>query len=204
MGLYRKKPVTVEARQFWGTEESANEFVAWAETYESDLGDNEEGPRDPIIVADEVTLEMSDARGVGGARTGTSLWVLWIKTLEGRVACTAGNWVIRGSKDEFLPVRRDIFEETYESDTKPSLPLPFHDHPYLGSGTTALDGPHPREMTTHAIRDFGAGAETSVEETPDEQATEPFPLRSRQRGLRAQPWQDFIRGGDSPKDETES
>ena len=37
-----------------------------------------------------------------------------IETLEGRMQAKAGDWLIKGVKGELYPVRRDIFEETYE------------------------------------------------------------------------------------------
>jgi hypothetical protein len=40
--------------------------------------------------------------------------VLLIPTLEGPVGAHASDWVVQGVKGEFWPVRRDIFQETYE------------------------------------------------------------------------------------------
>jgi hypothetical protein len=37
-----------------------------------------------------------------------------IKTLEGRLKCSKGDWVIKGIKGEFYPCKPDIFEATYE------------------------------------------------------------------------------------------
>ena len=37
-----------------------------------------------------------------------------IKTLEGPMIATAGDWVIQGVKGEFYPCKPDIFELTYE------------------------------------------------------------------------------------------
>ena len=39
---------------------------------------------------------------------------LHIRTLEGTMKALLGDWVIKGVKDEFYPVRNDIFEVTYE------------------------------------------------------------------------------------------
>lgn len=39
---------------------------------------------------------------------------LLIKTLEGYVRVERGNYIIKGVKGEFYPVREDIFEDTYE------------------------------------------------------------------------------------------
>ncbi len=43
-----------------------------------------------------------------------------ISTLEGTMAASTGDWIIKGVKDEFYPCKPDIFDSTYEkvSDTK--------------------------------------------------------------------------------------
>lgn len=38
-----------------------------------------------------------------------------IGTLEGVIRASLGDWVVRGVKGEFYPVRPDIFEATYEA-----------------------------------------------------------------------------------------
>lgn len=40
---------------------------------------------------------------------------LKIKTLEGTLCACFGDYVIKGIKNEFYPVREDIFLETYEA-----------------------------------------------------------------------------------------
>ena len=39
----------------------------------------------------------------------------YIKTLEGNMGVTPGDWIIRGVKGELYPCKPDIFEATYES-----------------------------------------------------------------------------------------
>lgn len=39
---------------------------------------------------------------------------LYIKTLEGEMKATPGDWIIRGIKGELYPCKPDIFEATYE------------------------------------------------------------------------------------------
>ena len=39
---------------------------------------------------------------------------LVIKTLEGTMIVSDGDWVIKGVKGEFYPCKSDIFEATYE------------------------------------------------------------------------------------------
>lgn len=40
---------------------------------------------------------------------------LSIYTLEGRMKADFGDWIIRGVKGEFYPVKPDIFEATYDA-----------------------------------------------------------------------------------------
>lgn len=40
---------------------------------------------------------------------------LYIETLEGRMAATPGDWIIKGVKGELYPCKPDIFEATYEA-----------------------------------------------------------------------------------------
>lgn len=37
-----------------------------------------------------------------------------IDTLEGTMEAKAGDWIVRGIKGELYPVKKDIFEATYE------------------------------------------------------------------------------------------
>ena len=39
---------------------------------------------------------------------------LRIKTLEGSLLASKGDWIIKGIKNEFYPCKPDIFEATYE------------------------------------------------------------------------------------------
>ena len=45
--------------------------------------------------------------------TGSS-WLFEIATLEGKMRCDFGDWIIKGVKGELYPCRPDIFNETYE------------------------------------------------------------------------------------------
>lgn len=47
----------------------------------------------------------------------TILKHLYLPTLEGVVAASAGDYIIKGVKGEFYPCKPDIFEQTYEEDT---------------------------------------------------------------------------------------
>lgn len=38
-----------------------------------------------------------------------------IRTLEGPITASAGDWIIKGTKGEFYPCKPDIFKEIYET-----------------------------------------------------------------------------------------
>jgi hypothetical protein len=89
MGMFRKKPVVIEARQFETNNEAGdknmNELVEWIRKH------------------------------YGSAyHDGTDIF---IQTLEGEHKATVKDWIIRGVKGEFYPCKPDIFEETYEPAT---------------------------------------------------------------------------------------
>ena len=84
MVLYRKKPVIIEAIQFYPTMpiyEISNLFGG--------------------LDAEDRTFEKKGD-------------VLVIKTLEGDMVASAGDFIIKGVKGEFYPCKPDIFEMTYE------------------------------------------------------------------------------------------
>lgn len=89
---YRKKPVVIEAVQWNGDNElELKEFVG--ENLIIDL------IREPLITENGIIPK----------------WVeLKIKTLEGTMDVSNGDYVIKGIKGEFYPCKPDIFESSYE------------------------------------------------------------------------------------------
>lgn len=81
---YRKKPVVVEAVRFLGY---YNHFPDWAHK--------------------AITTAIASRDGVSESRC-------FIRTLEGELLCSYGDWLIRGVKGEVYPCKNDIFEATYE------------------------------------------------------------------------------------------
>jgi hypothetical protein len=95
---FRKKPVVIEAIQLsWRTWSEICDFVSreafgkgvWVYSAPGEYGDN---PRD--IDHDRIGL--------------------LIKTPEGTMLATEGDWIIKGVKGEFYPCKPDIFAATYE------------------------------------------------------------------------------------------
>lgn len=91
MAKYTKKPVEVEAIQWNGLNlEEIKTFVGESLQYE-------------II---------DTAWQVGKGRPHI---LMQIKTLEGDMSVSVGDYIIKGVKGEFYPCKPDIFEQTYEA-----------------------------------------------------------------------------------------
>ena len=82
---YRKEPVVIEAMQWDGTEADAHAIIAW-------MGGN----------ADAQHIYEEPVRIV-------------IRTLEGPIAASPVDWIIKGVQGEFYPCKPDIFAATYEA-----------------------------------------------------------------------------------------
>lgn len=89
---FRKKPVEIEAWQL--DEANAGAIVGW-------INDHYAG-------GDVAWLR----GGPGGGSQGATVY---IKTLEGTVHASVGDYVIRGVQHEFYPCKPDIFEATYDA-----------------------------------------------------------------------------------------
>lgn len=91
--LYRKRPVTVEARQYVDGPGGGNrkELAQWC-------GGDWTARHRP-----------TETPGVD-----TAVLVITIPTLEGTMEADPGDWIIRGVQGEFYPCKPDIFEATYE------------------------------------------------------------------------------------------
>ena len=87
---YRKKPVTIEAMQWDGTQAGANTIIAWAAQHPVESG---------VIAVPNV--------GQSGR--------LIVHTIEGTMHASEGDWIIRGVQGEFYPCKPDIFAKTYEA-----------------------------------------------------------------------------------------
>lgn len=88
MPFFRKKPVVIEAKKYDGTMDGARSIMAWA---------HEGYPPEANAI-----IRVSDGP-----------W-LTIRTLEGMMTASAGDYIIKGVNGEFYPCKPDIFEKTYE------------------------------------------------------------------------------------------
>ena len=84
MGLYRKKPVVIEAIQ-WNSQDNIEQIKK--------------------MLGDKLISEERDGCGAVGH---------WVKTLEGDMMISFGDFIIKGVQGEFYPCKPDIFEKTYE------------------------------------------------------------------------------------------
>jgi hypothetical protein len=91
---YKKRPVVIEAAQYDGTEKCAGELAEWGK-----------GPDGKTTI-----LPLYDVWD-GGEKFDR----LEILTLEGTHLVSPGDFVVKGVKGEFYPVKPDIFILTYES-----------------------------------------------------------------------------------------
>lgn len=89
---YRKKPVVIEAMQWDGTIEKAREI--------------REALGETIIFEYE---------------TPTQTTFLKIRTLEGDMSATPGDYIVKGIKGECYPCKPDIFEASYEEVPDPTI-----------------------------------------------------------------------------------
>lgn len=77
----------------------------------------------PVVIE---AVEWDGKAGTANAFIGEAFGVDWdyeaissdnilISTLEGKMLCSVGDWIIKGVKGEFYPCKPDIFEATYEA-----------------------------------------------------------------------------------------
>jgi len=93
MGKFRKKPVVIEAEQFWPDKKPWPEGVEGTQTPASD--------------------EVTSAGFATAVFTGPMEYS--IDTLEGRALnVQPGDWIITGIGGERYPCKPDIFEATYD------------------------------------------------------------------------------------------
>lgn len=95
--LYRKRQVTIEARQLDGDTANDHDIYLWIEA-------STQGSFDPLseeIPTSGVSIDPSDGS-------------LMIATLEGVMHARRDDWIIHGVAGEFYPCKPDIFRATYE------------------------------------------------------------------------------------------
>jgi hypothetical protein len=103
MAFYRKRPVVVEAVRFTG--------IVFAENSQYSIHfDTEESLPDWLrraLVDEDIFVVPLDPD------------FLFIKTLEGLMEASPGDWIVRGVKGELYPCKADIFSMTYDLAPRP-------------------------------------------------------------------------------------
>lgn len=110
---YRKKPVTIEAARLIGDPPETHAVMMWMERnlYPFLVGNALEP--DTLRYPDQ--SECDDSRPEKGIYIDPATGDLMIRTLEGDMRATYGDWIIRGVQGEFYPCKPEIFEATYEA-----------------------------------------------------------------------------------------
>lgn len=121
MAKYRKKPVVIEATQWFKNGDHPLDYSVTHVGYDKDLDDCREYPpeereakgwegdvvryyRHPSVSGESLCQHCGETMHVHG----------WIDTLEGGHIVCPGDWIITGVKGERYPCKPDIFEATYE------------------------------------------------------------------------------------------
>ena len=109
---YRKKPVTIEAMLYGSTPQDAHDMTCWLDEnlYPGLIGDTTrpEELRYPDQLASDSSIP--DKGWYIDPATGD----LMIRTLEGDMHASPGDYVIKGVQGEFYPCKPAIFAKTYE------------------------------------------------------------------------------------------
>lgn len=89
MSIYRKKPIVIEARKYTGDDWNIINLYEWMGL---------ETPSEDYVKDIRLTYDNK----------------LPIKTLEGIMLASIGDYIIKGVQGEFYPCKPDIFHQTYE------------------------------------------------------------------------------------------
>lgn len=99
---YRKKPIVIEAVQFLGDYDNEEQEI---HSKSSLINIEEKEPLWLINAIKDKTIYFDfEAKGT----------VVKIRTLEGIMTASKGDYIIRGVNGELYPCKPDIFEKTYE------------------------------------------------------------------------------------------
>ena len=103
MMKYRKKPVVIEATQWFKNGDHPHDSADPTDQY-PDEGRIVRYFRHPDVDGDRSCKHCDEIMHNHG----------WLDTLEGGHIVCPGDWIITGIKGEIYPCKNDIFEATYE------------------------------------------------------------------------------------------
>lgn len=112
---YRKRPVEIRAMRLIGTAKDTAQVTAWMnrERYPWLVGDATQ----PKTLRYPDQVESDDSIPDKGIYIDPATGDLLIRTLEGDMRASYGDWIIQGVDGEFYPCKPDIFHRTYEETT---------------------------------------------------------------------------------------
>ena len=110
MSKYRKKPIVIEAEQWFKNGDHSCDESTLISTYPEQKPFLSEGKvvryyRDPRVIGSVECRHCKEQMVIHG----------WIDTLEGGHVACPGDWIITGVQGEHYPCKPDIFEATYEA-----------------------------------------------------------------------------------------
>jgi hypothetical protein len=120
IGKARKKPVVIDFALWDGNPETAKAFIG---EHGWEFAPNQ-GWFDPVA----------------NRQVGVS--AILIETLEGKMLCEAGSYIIKGVKGEFYPCKADIFAATYDI-----VVDGYEPEPHENSGTRGSDSISPESFS---------------------------------------------------------
>lgn len=109
VGMYRKKPVVIEAHWWDGTDVGSELIRRWVE------------PAAAVVDTDHIQHLWDYDGGCYILPSGKTIFApyqtrcLIILTLEGEMVAAPGWWIIKGVQNEFYPCDPSVFTATYEA-----------------------------------------------------------------------------------------
>ena len=109
---YRKKPVVIEAMQLIGAAGDTAQVLDWmaANLYPMLVGDYTK----PETLRYHDQVPEDDSRPDKGFYIDPATGDLMIRTLEGDMRATYGDYIIRVAQGEIYPIKESVFRETCE------------------------------------------------------------------------------------------
>lgn len=118
MAKYRKKPVVIEATQWFKNGDHPRDNAM-------EMFDYPDGCQRPHVIREGAIVRYYRNPDDSGARFCEHCGQImfghgWIDTLEGGHVVCPGDWIITGVAGEHYPCKPDIFEATYEPAKEPT------------------------------------------------------------------------------------
>jgi hypothetical protein len=109
---YTSRPITISAEQWDGTEEHALKLCRWADSYRG------RGSACFIEGKDPIPLPGFPFDGATKPPQIERPAHIVIGTLEGQMKLHQGDWLIKGTEDEFYPCKDSVFQRKYQAASK--------------------------------------------------------------------------------------